>query len=402
MSAISHAALLRQQRSALVDEIRGILNSTDAAGRDLTRTELGRVQSLEARANKIDRDLADVEQRIGMPPQMRVGDERSLITTPERRVDHRDGYYLTETLAEAFDRRNLSRSPNPAGGYTVDAGRALGFFDGLRSDAPVLRAGVEFVDTEAARITLPKISADISASWTAEGATISTADPTFAGVVAVPRKLGVLTYVTRELVQDATPDVLRIVEDNMRAAFGVELSRVVLEGSGANEQPQGLFNNTACGGTTLGGGSGAAVAIDDLNAGIGAVLQQNAEANAIFMSGRTWAALMKIVTGVSGDKRYLLQSSMESPVDAIRYSVLGVPVYPVNSQSLTQAPGGTSASIYICDTRYIKIVRRTDMTLAISEDVAFASDQIAIRGTMRCDVACIHPSSVYILKGVSN
>ena len=341
-------------------------------------------------------DAADQGTGLGAP-RLLVGDERALAGERRARTPEARALFGGEF-------RDLLRSPNASGGYMVPAGVANEVWDALRARAVVLQAGVREIATDKARLTIPRITGDVSVAWTPEATTIAESQPTLGGVEVVPRKLAALVEVSSELVDDAEPDVLRMVEDNLAASIALEVDRVFLEGTGVGEEPTGLLNTSGVQSATLGAGNGAALALDDVQTAVSALATANARASAIFMHPRTWGALTRLKTGVSGDLRYLLQSAVESGTGGVMPSIWGVPVFATSKISAARTVGSstTCANLYAVDTSQVALVRRSDLRIEVDRSVGFARDVVTIRAICRLDVAVPQPQGVYYISAITS
>src|SRR3954454_9568677 len=66
------------------------------------------------------------------------------------------------------------------------------------------------VQTSRSSLTVPRITADPSAAWVAEGGTITPSDPAADPLVATPRKLASLVVTSNETITDSEPSVLDV------------------------------------------------------------------------------------------------------------------------------------------------------------------------------------------------
>src|SRR5437764_700999 len=77
-----------------------------------------------------------------------------------------------------------------------------------------LASGATVIETNRAKLEIPALSADAAASWVAEGATLSAGDPTVAQITMTPSKLVAYDTASRELVDDANPQIAHILLKN--------------------------------------------------------------------------------------------------------------------------------------------------------------------------------------------
>ncbi len=122
---------------------------------------------------------------------------------------------------------------------------AAELIDQLRKAAVVQQLGARTVPMRSDTLKVPRITADPTVGWLAEGATVTATDATVDSVNLVARRLTGLTKVSQELVEDSDPvavgEVLRV---SFGGALGTEMDRVALKGSGTPPEPQGIRNAT--------------------------------------------------------------------------------------------------------------------------------------------------------------
>ena len=93
-------------------------------------------------------------------------------------------------------------------------------------------------------MTYPALTADAAPAWTSEAAAITPSDPTFAPVVATPRKLAALTQVSNEVLDDSDPPLVGVLNDHLMKVLALKLDAGLLEGTGTPPEPTGLKNIT--------------------------------------------------------------------------------------------------------------------------------------------------------------
>jgi HK97 family phage major capsid protein len=67
------------------------------------------------------------------------------------------------------------------------------------------------VQTGAHSLRVPRVTADPTAAWTAEGAEIAASDPTLDEIDIVPKKLAGLVVISNELATESSPAALQVV-----------------------------------------------------------------------------------------------------------------------------------------------------------------------------------------------
>lgn len=93
-------------------------------------------------------------------------------------------------------------------------------------------------------IAIPKQSGTSTVYWLAEGAEITASQQAFAQLVLSPKRMGVVTGYTKQLLAQASLSVEMFVRSDQALTMAVEEDRVTLYGTGAAGEPLGIFNTT--------------------------------------------------------------------------------------------------------------------------------------------------------------
>ncbi|MGH4021753.1 MAG: phage major capsid protein [Pseudonocardiaceae bacterium] len=286
------------------------------------------------------------------------------------------------------------------------------FFTHLHAQSVGLASGFRTVTTSATQLSVPRLNADAAANWTAEADEITVSDPDADEVVAVPRKVAALTYVSNEVVSDANPDVLDMLSQSMARAMSLKLDLGFFEGTGVAPQIRGLKNTTGVQTVSMGANGAALANLDPFADALGLLAEADAAGSAIVMHPRTWRALTKLKEQTSGHNKPLLAEHAASPAgpvgggaDAGRQSVgsiYGVPVWLSSQLSTTETQGTASAasSAYVYDAAQLVAVMRAGATITADTSAKFSSDQTAVRATMRADLVAPYPEAVTRIVGI--
>jgi len=122
-------------------------------------------------------------------------------------------------------------------------------------------------------ISLParNTATTIAGSFFAQGAPIPVRQGAFTAITLTPKKLGVITTLTREITEHSTPSIEGIVRQAILEDTAVAIDSILIDANPATTtRPAGLKNGVA--GTTPTAGAGIAAVIGDLKALIGALI----------------------------------------------------------------------------------------------------------------------------------
>ena len=328
----------------------------------------------------------------------------------ERAADiaHRSGGAGTRTFhlpTMQEYRAAINEGTDSQGGYLVPAEQSDTFFDLLRSQSVVLRAGPRILPMSGEVLKVPKILTSTTSAWWNEGATISSTEATFEAVTLTARKLAAYCLISNESLADSTPALRDVLAYDFAASMASALDDAFLEGSGSPPVPKGIRNFASIG-VTYGltnavdtdGGRPTMNLLGDQLARVEAA-GGNVETCAWFMNPRTWADIQAML---DDEGRYLLTAD---PTIRTRRSLWGVPVYTSGNISVTETRGGSGAVCSyaaLCDMSQIVIGRRDEIQLRYSEDFSFDTDQTAVRATSRWDIMPINVGACDILAGLTS
>lgn len=249
---------------------------------------------------------------------------------------------------------------------------------------PVTRLSVAMqvstrIGTDANSLHLPRLTSDVSAAWTAEGATIAKSQAGTDGYVAVPRKLAALATLSNELVRDSSPEAMALVGDStarvmakeLDTAWFGDLSAPAFAGLGSLEDVVELELDGP---------------ISDADAFVDAALlleENGAHLTSYIASPATVRAISK------------LKQAAGSNVPLVNPDVTVASGRTLNGRPLYSTPALENDVIYGIAAADVFTVFRNDIELATSSGGdTFAADSTDIRGVMRVTGAYPREASI--------
>ena len=218
---------------------------------------------------------------------------------------------------------------------------------------------------------------DAAATFVAEAATISEANPALSEALVHTGKVAQLVRLSREQYgQDRTAEMLaqsvrRAVTKKANEAYLAQAAPV----SPAVTPPAGLVNVTG-----IESGGAVAADLDELVDLIATLEGNGATPSHILLAPDAWASLRKFKTA-TGSAQSLLGAGT---TDATK-SLLDLPV--IVTSALT-----TGSGLVIDNTAVVSAVG--DVQLAVSDQVYFDSDSIGVRCTFRFGANVVHPDRI--------
>lgn len=255
-------AELLEQRAALVDRMNAAHEADDNAAFEAAETELRTLDGKLERQRKID---AAERAETGKPLTTRDGGEyaelrnQSLIETlrygagmpvADRAKIEREQAMLAERAGgpgkgvliagELFEKR-AAMTTDTAGTVAPTDFRPDLFTSALTATAIVTRLGATTLSGLTGDVVIPRETGSPNVGWVAEDQALPTGSATFDSLTLTPHHVGVITELSRQLLQQSSPQVEQLVRNMMSRNIALEIDRAALAGSGTGAEPTGLL-----------------------------------------------------------------------------------------------------------------------------------------------------------------
>jgi HK97 family phage major capsid protein len=250
------------------------------------------------------------------------------------------------------------------------------YIDVLRPAMAVRQAGARVLSDLRENLRLPRMTASGTPGWFAENSPIPVTDETFDDITLTPHHDGAIVEVTRNMLQQANPEVEAIVRNDLALKLANDVDRAALAGTGVAPQPLGIVTDPLVPVITA-----APLGYDELVDLIGSLAMNNALAGSL-----AWIGDANVM--VAGKK---LKDLYGRPLgDELLYH--GFPTYWTNLANLPAAPtdpivfGNWSDLI-------IGFWSELDVLVNPYESTAYSKGNVQIRAAMTLDIAKRHPQS---------
>jgi HK97 family phage major capsid protein len=312
-----------------------------------------------------------------------------------------------------IDVKSLTSSTDPAGGFLVAPEQADTFLDALRPTSVLLASGVPTITIKGQSLIMPRVVADPTARWRGELETLTDGgDPSYGLLRATPKKLCAYVVASRELLEDSSPALTRVLEQQIEQALALGIDAAAFgDAQTVNAAAAPTPLRDISGITTLDmDGSSVAASLGWLFAMLSRyeLAYGNLGTAALFMRPESWESVLRISTdgsfGIGNVPLVLVNQRLA--VEPTR-SILGLPVFvttaiPGNETTTTESDAsGECSSIYLLDTQQLRLVQRQAARVELSPSAHFDQDALAIRATLRADIAALNPATIVRLKGVA-
>ena len=119
--------------------------------------------------------------------------------------------------------------------------RADLYIEPFRNSLLARRLGVRVLSGLTGNVSVPKHATGNSAGWVAENAALTEASAmTFDAVTLAPKHAGGLTQMSRQLIQQSSPDIEQLIRNDLSYLLAQAIDSALIKGGGTNE-PTGVL-----------------------------------------------------------------------------------------------------------------------------------------------------------------
>jgi HK97 family phage major capsid protein len=309
---------------------------------------------------------------------------RELSAELERRSGKKAQGLLWDMRLGEVERRTVTTT-TPVGGVggnlIADSLRSDLFIDRLREATAIRSLGARVIGGLVGNITLPRLSKSVVAAWTAENAEFPVSDPEFAGQTLSPRHFGVITELSRNMIQQTTPDAEELIRADQAKVLAAGLDAAAIAGSGTGAEPRGIVNTTGVTTTAIAG----AMDLDDAADLIGAVDDANVLGGRSGFLGGTAVrrSAMKLKDG-QGNPFGLATVFQGQPYAATNLAPAGTLVYSGDWSDLIVA-----------------FWSELDVLVNPFAEGPYKRGNVMVRSVLTCDLGVRHPESFAVATGIT-
>ncbi|MBN3807140.1 phage major capsid protein [Paraburkholderia sp. Ac-20336] len=410
---------IREAKAAKVKLMRDVIAKADTEKRSLSadeqatfntlKTEIEGLEGEEQRAQFMtdlerrmtgdrvtETDFSNVERRVVLLDVIRAGMEGRALDgaaaefaqETERRTGKKaQGFYVPMA---AFDTRPVeqrdAQTTTTAAGIVPDDFRADQFIGPLRNALVMRSLGARVLTGLRGDVVIPKYKSGMTAGWVAENESLSTSGMSFDDPVTLkPRHVGALTELSRQLIQQSSPDINGLVRDDLSAVMGQALDSALLSGDGV-KQPLGLLNMT--------GIQTASLATPDWEG----VLRIIEKLDLVNVNGGRWLSNPSV-------KRVLAATQKAANTGIYLSDGTSMAGYPLVTTNQVPNKAGTPATGRLLFGDFTQLIlgiwSEVDILVNPYAQDAFSKGNVLVRAMMTCDQAVRHPEAFVSVDDVS-
>lgn len=176
----------------------------------------------------------------------------AMLEKAQRAGVQRQGTERSFMLPAEIQRRDMTVGTAANGGNMVATNlRPQDFIELLRARTLVAQLGARSLTGLVGNADITKHTGAGTAYWLANEATAITESNQTVGLLQLrPKQLGAYTEVSRQLLQQSTPDADAFVMDDLAKVLAVAIDAAAINGSGASGQPTGILGTSGIGSVT--------------------------------------------------------------------------------------------------------------------------------------------------------
>ena len=264
---------LREQRSNIVSQMRGLADKAKAEERDLSDKEDTDFKQLNADLTRTDSAisrsevLADAERSMDSinvngndsfekqcrsfsitraiaaqldPANANAGRENEISQELARRSGKNPSGILVPH--EALEKRTLTTSNSPE--LIPTQHRAELFIDTLRDRLVTRQMGATVLSGLTGNQSIPKLASSATAYWVAEGQDVTPSQQTFSSVSMGPKTVGTEVEYSRRMIINASPDIENLVRNDIAQQVALAIDYAALTADGTDNRPVGITSQT--------------------------------------------------------------------------------------------------------------------------------------------------------------
>lgn len=287
--------------------------------------------------------------------------------------------------------------------------------EALRPASVVRASGAQVVQVPGGSLQIPR-NAGVTGAWVGELTANNASTPSIDTVTLTPKKAMVKVPITKELIQDSSPDAEQAIADDVVGAMAALTDAAYIRGTGGATTPLGISGSVLAPQNKFPSiGNDAADVETDLTALMQAVMSANVpltpESGVWYMNSRSYNFLIKL-RDANGNLIYPeLRMDSGGGMRIHGFRVFITNNIPNNITVSGSATTGDESEIYFGRAPSLLIGDKQALELEVLENVAYTNgsgslvsgvdlDSILVKAMLRTDIALRHTTAFAMLTGV--
>ena len=261
--------------------------------------------------------------------------------------------------------------------------RADQFIAPFRDALLARRLGVRVLSGLRGNISIPKYGTGLSVGWVAENQAVPESNLDMDSITLSPKHAGGVTELSRQLIQQSSPDVEQLVRDDFAYMLAKAIDSALIKGGGANE-PKGVMSTAGIQTANL-----ATLSWANVSAMIGKLeaVNANVASSAWLVAPAAAGALRTTLKSASAGANYLLQDGR-----------LGeLPVYVTNQvPTVGTAPAKNVAILGDWSQVMLGIWSEIDILVNPFAETPYKKGNVLVRAMSTVDIGVRHPEAFVV------
>lgn len=263
-------AEIREKRAAKVSAARAILAKAESEKRSINAEETkafdgykAEIEDLEAQEKRavfieeierraditpIDKPFQALQNEISVVEVLRAqmkgrtadGAAAEYSKEVERRTGRKpEGVFIPMNLLERRAGVNLTSTAKQ---IVPTEHRPDLYISPLREQLMARRLGVRVLGGLSGNLSIPKYGSGLETGWVAENAAVPEGEMSFASVGLTPKHVGGKTEMSRQLLQQSSPDIEGLCREDLVFLIAKQIDKAIIAGTGTNNEPLGVLN----------------------------------------------------------------------------------------------------------------------------------------------------------------
>lgn len=378
---------LVQERDAKLLELEGLKNKVEAEKRALTKEEIGEVEKLDSEINALNESVKLLERDFSKRAED-ISDELE-VNDFEREMRNIGNKPFDEPINLTQFRKSMTMTDSSSGNVALGAIAKKTYADeimeNLPSKSPLFNA-IKKIYFSSAQHSIPIMKEGLSdfaglqelAEYTKDALSLSS-------VNLVPIKIGKLVMLTKELIEDSGYNIVGTVLNEFSNSLARSLEKFIVKGlTVGNTSAEGLESFNSSSDSSKEVILNQEVSVDDILAMYYALPIEYRE-NATWVMSDAMAQKLSSLKTSDGYPIFTPSYLYNSPVGTSSL-LLGRPVI-INNNIDAELTTQDKKPIFFGDlNRALLIGIRRELEISRSNEVAFLTDSVAIKGVARFDI----------------
>jgi HK97 family phage major capsid protein len=265
--------------------------------------------------------------------------------------------------------------------------RADQYIEPFRNSLLARRLGVRVLSGLTGNLSIPKFGTGTTVGWVAENSALTASDMAFDAVTLSPKHAGGMTEMSRQLIQQSTPDIEQLVRNDLSFMLAQAIDSALIQGGGTNE-PHGVLSTT-------GTQSGSLATLSWTN--ILAMLEKLELSNA---AAANWLVATKAKTKFAGTLKatglpgYLLENGRMADLPLFSTNQIANKDNDTDPDTLIAILGDWSQVM-------LGIWSEIDILVNPFAETAYSKGNVLVRAMSTVDIALRHPEGFVVANDIA-